>query len=239
MVMRSIGSVILAICCLLSQPTAAQSISIVELDLNPSGDVNASIIQSQGLVENTSANTLDVKVRRITVDTVPGTQNYFCWVQCYEPETSQSPTALTMAPGAQSNSFYADYKPRGNAGVSTLTYCFYDVDNESDSTCVTVRFSASPTGVEDVFFGHESGISASYPNPARTVAQINYALRRGWHRAEVMVYSMLGKQVRTAVLHANQGTLALNLTDLPSGMYVYSLIVDGTVVQARRMVVSE
>jgi len=237
--MRSIRSSVFAICCLAFQWAAAQSISIVELDLNPSGDVNESLIQSQGLVENTSANTLDVKVRRITVDTVPGTQNYFCWVQCYEPETSQSPTALSMEAGAQSNSFYADYKPRGNAGVSTLTYCFYDVDNESDSTCVTVRFSANPTGVEDVFMGHESGISASYPNPARTVAHVNYALRQGWQRAEVAVYSMLGQRVMDVRLQADQGTLALDVADLPAGMYVYSLVVDGSVVQTRRMIIAE
>jgi len=204
------------------------------------GSVDAGILQGEGTVENTNgASAVDVRVKRITVDTVPGSQNYFCWEQCYEPPTSISPTAMSIAPGQRIDQFYADYKPNGNPGISTLIYCFYNDANEADSVCTTVRFSASPVGIQDVFLGNQSGISESYPNPAKSVAKINYALSAGWNKAELMVYSMLGAQVRKINLLEDQGTLKLNVSDLPSGMYFYTLMVDDKSIATKKMLVTK
>lgn len=218
----------------------AQSLTIASLDLNPWGSVQTSVIQSQGSIENTSgAGALDVKVKRITVDTVPGTENYFCWEQCYEPPTSESPTSMSIAVGQRIDQFYADYKPNGQAGVSTLIYCFYDVANQADSVCATVRFSASPLGVQDVFTGNKSGISTAYPNPAKGVANINYALKNGWNTADLKVYSMLGALVKKVNLKEDQGTLKLDVSSLPAGMYFYTLTVDNNSISTKKMLVTK
>lgn len=224
----------------ISLSVSAQSLTIPGLNRTPWGSIESSIIQSQGTVENTNgASTINVKVRRITVDTVPGTQNYFCWEQCYEPPTSISPTSMSILPGDRVNQFYADYKPNGISGVSTLIYCFYDETNEADSVCATVRFSASPTGVEDVFMGNESGIGQVYPNPVRRTANINYALAQGWRSAEVNVYSMLGSLVKKVALKEDQGTLKLSVSDLPSGMYFYTLTVNDHDISTKKMMVTK
>lgn len=217
----------------------AQSLSVASLDRNVWSSVEETVSQSVGVIENVGSSTIAVKVRRITVDTVPGTQNYFCWEQCYIPSTNVSPTAMIMTPGQQIDQFYADYKPNGNAGVSVLTYCFYDVDNEADSVCATVRFHASAVGIQDVFRGNESGISESYPNPAKSVANINYALRLGWKQADLTVYSMLGSQVKKVKLKENQGTYKLDVSTLPSGMYFYTLEVDGKAIGTKKMLVTK
>ena len=219
---------------------AQNSLTIPSLNLNPWGSVETTIMQSIGTVENTNGTTpLAVRAERITVDTVPGTQNYFCWEQCYEPPTSISPTTITLNPGDRMDQFYADYKPNGIAGVSTLIYCFYDDANQADSVCATVRFTASPLGVQDVFMGNQSGVSESYPNPARTVANVNYALASGWQRAEVVVYSMLGAKVKRVALKEDQGTLKLDVASLPSGMYFYTLNVDGNDISTKKMLVTK
>lgn len=219
--------------------SAQNSLSILNLDRGPWGSTEQSIIQSQGTVENTNGSTaIDVAVRRITIDTVPGTLNYFCWEQCYEPPTDVSPTSMTIVPGDRIDLFYADYKPQGNAGISTLAYCFYDVNNEADSVCATVRFSASPTGILDVFSENRSGVSESYPNPASDVANINYALHNGWNNASLNVYSMLGTEVKHLSLTENQGTVRLDVSSYPDGLYFYSLVVDGAEIQTRRMMVN-
>lgn len=218
----------------------SQSLTIASLDLNPWGSVQSSLIQTQGSIENTSGDgTLDVKARRITVDTVPGTENYFCWDQCYEPPTSESPSAISIAVGQRIDQFYADYKPHGQAGVSTLIYCFYDVANPSDSVCATVRFSASPLGIQDVFTGDKSGISTTFPNPAKGVANINYALKNGWKTADLKVYSMLGAMVKKVNLKEDQGTLKLDVSSLPAGMYFYTLTVDNNNISTKKMLVTK
>ncbi|MCB0755898.1 MAG: T9SS type A sorting domain-containing protein [Flavobacteriales bacterium] len=219
---------------------AQNSLTIPSIDDFVWGSIEDNLIQAEGTVENTNGSgPIDVRVQRITIDTVPGSQNYFCWEQCYEPPTSISPTAMTIDPGQRVDQFYADYKPNGQQGISTLAYCFYNDANEADSVCVTVRFSASPVGIQDVFLGNQSGISESYPNPAKSVAKINYALSAGWNKAELMIYSMLGAQVRKINLLEDQGTLKLNVSDLPSGMYFYTLMVDDKSIATKKMLVTK
>lgn len=219
---------------------AQNSLTITSLERNVWGSVETTVMQSVGTVENTNgAAAIAVRAERITIDTIPGTQNYFCWEQCYEPPTSVSPTTISLDPGQRMDQFYADYKPNGIAGVSTLAYCFYDDTNQADSVCAIVRFTASPLGVQDVFLGNQSGISESYPNPAKTVANINYALKTGWESAEVEVYSMLGAKVKKVALKEDQGTLKMDVTDLPSGMYFYTLNVDGKGISTKKMLVTK
>lgn len=219
---------------------AQNSLTLLSVDDFVWGSIEDNLLQAEGTVENTNGSApIAVRVERITIDTVPGSQNYFCWEQCYEPPTSVSPTAMTINPGERIDQFYADYKPNGQQGVSTLAYCFYDDTNQADSVCVTVRFSASPVGIQDVFLGNQSGISESYPNPAQDVAKINYALSAGWNKAEVMVYSMLGAQVRKIDLTEDQGTIKMNVANLPSGMYFYSLIVNDKAISIKKMLVTK
>lgn len=220
--------------------TAQNNLTIPSLDLNVWGSAEVSLMQTDGTVENTfGAVPIDVKVRRITVDTVPGTENYFCWEQCYIPSTNVSPTSITIDPSDRFDLFYADYKPHGNAGTSTLIYCFYDENNEVDSVCATVRFTASPVGIQDVFMGNESGISESYPNPATEMVNINYALHQGWQKAELLIYNMLGSMAAQVDLKDDQGTLKLDVSSLPTGMYFYTLMVDGNAAGTRKMLITE
>lgn len=219
---------------------AQNSLTILNLDRDVWGSVETTLMQSVGTIENTNGTSaIAVRAERITIDTVPGTQNYFCWEQCYEPPTSVSPTTISLDPGQRMETFYADYKPNGIAGVSTLQYCFYDDTNQMDSVCAIVRFTASPVGVQDVFMGNQSGISESYPNPAKTVANINYALKSGWNKAGIEVFSMLGAKVKRVALKEDQGTLKLDVVDLPSGMYFYTLNVDGNDISTKKMLVTK
>lgn len=225
---------------LCSGAIAQNSLTLLSVDDFVWGSIEDNLLQAEGTVENTNGSMpIDVRVERITIDTVPGSQNYFCWEQCYEPPTSVSPTAMTINPGERIDQFYADYKPNGQQGVSTLAYCFYNDANQADSVCVTVRFSASPVGIQDVFLGNQSGISESYPNPAQDVAKINYALTAGWNKAELMVYSMLGAQVRKIDLTEDQGTIKMNVANLPSGMYFYTLMVDDKSIVTKKMLVTK
>lgn len=135
--------------------------------------------------------------------------------------------------------FYADYVPHSTTGVSTFEYCFFDKNNTQDETCIQITFDTQNVGIEDVFKSEGSGVSEAYPNPARSVANINYALHQGWRNAEITVYSMLGSKVKTVKLKEDQGTVKLDVASLPTGMYFYTLAVDGNTMQTRKMLVTK
>ncbi|MFT5903060.1 MAG: hypothetical protein ACI9LA_002284, partial [Bacteroidia bacterium] len=71
---------------------AQNSLSVLSIDNSVWGSAEATLLQTVGTIENTNGlGPIAVRAERITIDTIPGTQNYFCWEQCYEPPISISP----------------------------------------------------------------------------------------------------------------------------------------------------
>lgn len=216
---------------------AQSSLSIVSLQRDVWGNTDANYIQSAGSVENSSSQTLVVKVRMEEIDVVPNTLNYFCWAQCYEPGVLVSPSSLTLAPGERMNTFYGDYVPQGQSGVSTIKYCFFNVDNETDSVCGIVRFSASPLGVGNGLTSDKAAISEAYPNPASSELSFSYSTGNGLGSVEI--FSLLGAKVRSIKLNQPMGKMKLNVETLPAGMYFCKLTVNGQNIQTRKFLVTK
>ena len=81
-------------------------------------------------------------------------------------------------------------------------------------------------------------LSQNYPNPFNPSTIINYELRI---RNFVMlkVYDIAGREVATLVkeiMPAGKHAVEFNAADLPSGVYFYSLYVDGKQMAVKRMV---
>ena len=127
--------------------------------------------------------------------------------------------------------------PNGTVGLATYRYTFYDQSNPSDETSIDITFDTQNVGIEDVFASSNSGISESYPNPANSNVKMNYSLEPGWNNANLTIYSMLGSQVENVNLNENQGTLNLDISSLPAGMYFYTLMVDGNAINTKKMLV--
>ncbi|MCF8257181.1 MAG: T9SS type A sorting domain-containing protein [Flavobacteriales bacterium] len=215
---------------------AQNSLTVVSMPQEVWGNTDASFIQAAGGVENISGSAVEVKVRSQEVSIVPGTLNYFCWAQCYEPGVTLSPTSITLQPGERVNAFYGDYMPQGQAGISSLKYCFFNVANEADSVCSIVRFSASPVGINDPGATARPNISKAYPNPAANDLFIDYVVGEGVGRIDI--YSMLGVKVKSLNLTGQQGRLNVNVASLPAGMYLYRLTVNGQEIQTKRFSVA-
>jgi len=215
---------------------AQSSLSIVYLNRDVWGNIDANYIQAAGTVENVSNQTVEIKVRAQEISIISGTLNYFCWAQCYEPGVMLSPSSITLEPGQRMDQFYGDYVPQGQPGTSTIKYCFFNVANENDSVCGIVRFSASPVGIEDVLSSGKPGISEAYPNPAERDLSINYAFGGGLGQIEV--FSMLGKVLKTVRLQERSGTVKLNVESLPEGMYLYKLTANGKSIQTRKFLIT-
>jgi hypothetical protein len=78
-----------------------------------------------------------------------------------------------------------------------------------------------------------------HPNPANTSTTIDYSLPSGVGGALCQVYSLDGKVVTSISLPAVSGKSQVQLTtsQLAPGMYIYALIVDGKVLDSKKLAV--
>jgi len=97
---------------------------------------------SHVFVANNNTMALDVKVKKVELDLVPSTINFFCWALCYSPDVYVSTYSINIGPGQTNNSdFEGDYMPNGMVGTSTIRYVFFDENNPTDSVCINILYA--------------------------------------------------------------------------------------------------
>jgi hypothetical protein len=118
------------------------------------------------------------------------------------------------------------------AGADTLQYRLAQVDLDGSvnlSDPVTVG-RGTPSGVE---------LLDPYPNPVRTRATVSLAVpEQASGDATLRLYDVLGRQVRTvdSAVEPGRSTATVDVSGLPSGVYVLRLAADGTT-RTRRLTV--
>lgn len=187
-------------------------------------------------VTNQSNNAMDVLVKKTEISLIQGTSNYFCWAQCYGPNTYISPEALTINAGETNNvNFSGDYDPMGHVGVSTIMYTFFNGQNPNDSAAVIVYFNAGYTGIGDL--ASVDMISDVYPNPAVGTANIDYNFPVSAISASLNIRTITGQLVQSFELNGNQGQLKLDVSSFNPGLYLCSLQINGTEVKTSKLIV--
>ena len=103
------------------------------------------------------------------------------------------------------------------------------------------KVAAKTTGINDVDGGVDVlSLGQNKPNPFGTSTEIEVSVPESVQSAFVYVYDLQGKKVQQVNLTARgKQTVQLNAASLADGMYLYSLIADGKVVETRRMIVEK
>jgi hypothetical protein len=76
------------------------------------------------------------------------------------------------------------------------------------------------------------------PNPALEFTVIKYSLPDGIQNARIILRNLVGTTVVSEVVSADNDRLRINLQDLGSGIYIYSLVIENQVVKSKRLVIS-
>jgi hypothetical protein len=209
--------------------------TIVKTGIVKTGDTLAELI-SFFFVKNNSTNLIHVKVKKVELSLLHGTEVYFCWGACYASFVFISPTPVDIAKGVtDSSSFSGHYRPHVTMGISTIRYVFFDQDNPVDSVCVNVKYDAQPLGIENNLPKGTSIVNAC-PNPANNSASFEYRLS-GVRSGSVIVRNVLGSVVKKVDLDNPEGKIALNTSDLDNGMYFYSLVENGISTSTKKLIV--
>jgi len=220
---------------LVSLSLGAVAQSFTATNIHFSGDP-LYFVEGHATITNVSGSPKDVYVARTSNNLFAGHNSYFCWVQCYTSQVSVSPDFITLAPGGNTDVFRGDLETNLIPGVSTVTYCFYDGNNIGDSVCVEYVYPTF-TGIADVPAG-KNYISKAYPNPAQDVANFYVNIEKSARSAQLKLFNMLGAQVREVDVLNAKNSIKVNVNDLKSGVYFYSLWIDGKSTTTGKLMVS-
>jgi photosystem II stability/assembly factor-like uncharacterized protein len=102
-----------------------------------------------------------------------------------------------------------------------------------------IKLTETVTGItEENILPADYSLSQNYPNPFNPVTTIKFAIPKSG-KVTLQVYNMLGKKVQLVYNNVNfgAGNYEVNFDggELASGIYTYKLIVDGRIIDTRKM----
>ena len=192
---------------------------------------------SHVLVKNNSDRDMSVKARREDIDVVAGSTNYLCWEACYPDDVTESPNAYTIPAGEMTPEtvFAGHYLPQGNAGTSTIKYTFFNESEPDDQVYFLVSYVISPTSLDDLL--SKALISSAYPNPATDQFAIDYEFPSGVEMAELKLFNIVGQEILKQAISGQSGKIQLSVSDLPEGIYFYSLTINDGATLTKKLIV--
>mgnify|MGYP000343419055 CR=1 FL=1 len=189
-------------------------------------------------VKNVSGGELTLRIERFKVIELEGTEDYLCWGA--NPETGACYSASLVSP---ENPFVTpDSSPLGDGLRGWLStyhvshdisgcaqYRYYVINEWGDRLdSVDVRYCSTVSIEED------TKIEVSvYPNPATEI--VNISLNEDSKNVSFSLYNVLGDVVLSTKLVA--GTNTVKVGALPNGMYFYSILKEGDVIETKKLVV--
>ena len=217
----------------------AQSLVITGDTIFP-GDADTQIYHHLA-VKNTSANPITVKCQKTNLTLPTGAESYYCFAgNCYPATTTTSNSSAIIAAGQEIsfNNFPADvdahsayYDAFGASGIAEVQYCFYDVNDISDETCVTITYETNTTEIDD--YKPLTKLGDFYPNPANNIVYFSF----NGNLATLKLIDILGNNVKEILL--DQKTVKkLDISDMNKGIYFGNLIVNDQVVSIKKLIVN-
>lgn len=96
--------------------------------------------------------------------------------------------------------------------------------------------SEEPSGFSHI--GEEPLLLSNVPNPFTEVTEISYYIPATANNALLLIYDMQGMQIKKLSIDAKgNSSVKITAADLKSGMYLYTLLVDGKEAGTKRMIV--
>ncbi len=199
---------------------------------------NQSVVHQSFDLLNTTGNILNLRVVRVKLEeAIGGVQDELCWGadllngQCYvaasvspqDPYTSedswQFPSILAI------DALKSTYFPNGIEGVSKYRYYILDNDSAVKRDSVDVTFTTLLSTEEEVID------FSVYPNPANDILNISISE----NNTSISIFDIVGKNISTMTLVNGNNTM--NIENLTSGVYFYSIKRNGDVIETKKLIV--
>ncbi len=90
------------------------------------------------------------------------------------------------------------------------------------------------------FLGSEALLFQNTPNPFTSTAEIRYYIPAGSQQATLYVFNMIGTLIQSFTITSfEEGSVFVEASSLTAGMYLYTLVVDGLMVDTKQMILTQ
>jgi len=209
------------------------NLSVTYNSTNPSVDLMTGYIWAKN---TTGTDMSNVFVKRTVNQQAATAINSFCFgINCYSPTTNVSAYAATLSAGAMDKSFLADFYPSGNGGLTSITYEFYDdvTFGKHVSAKATILFSISGVGIDE----EKVVFNGLYPNPASQTTCLEYNIPSSFKNVQLVIRNILGVEIENISLENRSGKLPIDVSKYASGIYFYTLFVDGKIEISKKLII--
>jgi len=103
----------------------------------------------------------------------------------------------------------------------------------------TLKSASIIPGESDNITDSKATLDQNAPNPFSQTTTIGYTLNEKVQKAMICIYDMNGAQLKCIPLELSvHGNITINGNELKAGMYMYSLITDGQLIDTKRMILT-
>lgn len=126
--------------------------------------------------------------------------------------------------------------------IPLLVRSIQELKQEIDSLKAFMIFPNSrQTRSGDTSFAAESRFKAALmqnkPNPVKEQTTIDYYLAGDFAEASIRIHDMNGMMVRSYDVIPGTNNITISASELPAGLYLYSLVVDGNLTDTKKMII--
>jgi len=96
------------------------------------------------------------------------------------------------------------------------------------------------TSFQQINISDVSKLAQNSPNPFNETTTINYSIPKGTKYATLAISNASGRTIKTIALeNFGKGSIEIKAGELQSGSYSYSLIIDGNIIDTKKMVLTK
>jgi hypothetical protein len=132
---------------------------------------------------------------------------------------------------------YAEFVVPLVKAVQELTAILNEQQSEIAALKEKLEGVEKPSGISN---GIGAMLHQNYPNPFSTDTEIRMEIPETTRAASIVVYSLEGRELKRMPVDG-RGARAMKISgnDLAPGMYMYSLFVDGKIVDTKRLIITK
>lgn len=221
----------------------AQSLKLVDTDMNQNGVVGNDIVTPLKIF-NSSDQDVRYIIYVLSKQIGSSQENFICLgKECFKGadisrKDYNAHLSRTIRAGETDDMVKIILESGLVQGVSSVTYRIENVNDPADYSTFEIQYEVSEVKEEGLLYSSINvDLSDVYPNPVTETAIFDYHLKDDSKDAKIIIHNLLGSVAGEYQLSPYEHQLKVSVETFNPGVYFYSLYIDGEGVATKKLVV--